>query len=159
MSIVAKRLVNDYEEGILEFLQTCVCETYKIYTQVSLLQFCEPDSLLDWELRKFLFSPSTVDALITDYDYMPCLAVESQSRYHDSPKTMERDKKKAKLLEIAGIPLIYTCVRKCRFLHLSCGDEEVVFNLYTGQGQEEAKAIIRKYCQQPANREVKLAAW
>lgn len=159
MSVVAKRLVNHYEEGILEFLQTCIGENYQIHTQVSLLQFCEPDSILDWELRKFLFSPSTVDALITDSDYMPCLAVESQSRYHDSPKAIERDQKKAKLLELAGIPLIYTRVRKCRFLHLSCSNEEVAFNLYTGQGQQEAKALIKKYCKQSANCDVQFAAW
>jgi hypothetical protein len=152
MPVIAKRLVNEYEEGILEFLQICVGESCKIHTQVSLLQFCEPGTILDWKLRNFLFSPTTVDALITDYDYMPCLAVESQSRYHDSPKAIERDQKKARLLEIAGIPLIYTRVKKCRFLHLSCRDEEVVFNLYTGQGLEDAKALIRQYCK-PSSQE------
>ncbi|MGC1393122.1 MAG: DUF2726 domain-containing protein [Coleofasciculaceae cyanobacterium] len=159
MSVIAKRLVNDYEEGILEFLQTCVDENYKIYTQVSLIQICEPDSILDSELRKFLFSSSTVDILITDSNYMPCLAVESQSGYHDSPKAIERDQKKANILKLAGVPLIYTRVRRCRFLHLSCSDKEVVFNLYTGQGQEEAKALIKTYCKQLTNSEVQLAAW
>lgn len=158
MTVIAKRLVNDYEESILEFLQTCVGENYKIHTQVSLSHICEPDSILNSELRKFLFSSSAVDVLITDSNYMPCLAIESQSRYHDSPKAIERDQKKANLLKLAGVPLIYTRVRRCRFLHLSSNCKEVVFNLYTGEGQEEAKALIKKHCKQLISSEVQLTA-
>lgn len=79
MSVKLKRLVNPYEERMLEFLQTCVDENYKIHTQVSLCKFCELDSNLDWDLKKFFFSSSSVDALITNNDYKPCLVVEFQS--------------------------------------------------------------------------------
>ncbi|MFB2977279.1 DUF2726 domain-containing protein [Microseira sp. BLCC-F43] len=106
MSIKAKRLVNPYEERMLEFLRTCVDESYKIHTQVSLAQFCEIDSYLDKELRNFFFS-SSVDALITDFDYKPCLVVDFQSSYHDSTEAKERDRKKAFLLNIAGVTLIF----------------------------------------------------
>lgn len=94
MSVRVKRLVNSYEERMLEFLQTCVDENYKIHTQVSLCQFCELDSNLDWEIRKFFFT-SSVDALITNFDYKPCLVVDFQSSYHDYPEARERDRKKA----------------------------------------------------------------
>ncbi|MFB2894985.1 hypothetical protein ACE1CI_18925 [Aerosakkonemataceae cyanobacterium BLCC-F50] len=55
MSIKLKRLVNPYEERMLEFLHTCVEADYKIHTQVSLSQFCEINSPIDWDLRKFFF--------------------------------------------------------------------------------------------------------
>jgi len=48
MSVKAKRLVNPYEERMLEFLHTCVDNNYKIHTQVSLSQICEQVSNLDW---------------------------------------------------------------------------------------------------------------
>lgn len=91
MSVKARRLVNDYEEGMLEFIQPCVGENYRVHTQVSLSQICQQVSNLDWELRQFLRSCSTVDAVITNSDYMPCLAIEFQSRYHDEPEAEERD--------------------------------------------------------------------
>ncbi|MBW4561176.1 MAG: DUF2726 domain-containing protein [Mojavia pulchra JT2-VF2] len=147
MSLKTKRLVNLYEERMLEFLQTCVEDNFKIHTQVSLSQFCELNSNLDWELKNFFFS-SSVDALITDYDYKPCLVVDFQSSYHDSLEAKERDRKKATLLTLAGVPLLYSRVRDFGLLHLYSKDEEVVFNLFTGERRENAKALIKKYCEQ-----------
>lgn len=158
MSIKPKRLINPYEERMLEFLQTCIEVKYRIHTQVSLCQFCELDSNLDWQLRKFFFS-SSVDALITDYDYKPCLVVDFQSSYHDNPEAKERDRKKAALLTLAGVPLIYSRMKNFGLLHLSSKDEEVVFNLFTGQGREKAEVLIKKYCQQCACDEAQVAAW
>ncbi|GET43626.1 DUF2726 domain-containing protein [Microseira wollei] len=131
---------------MLEFLRTCVDESYKIPTQVS-LALCEIDSYLDKELRKFFFR-SSVDALITDSDYKPCLVVYFQSSYHDSTEAKERDRKKATLLNLARVPLIYSRLKEFGLLHLFSKDEEVVFNLFTGEGRSKAEAIIRKYCKQ-----------
>lgn len=146
MSVKVKRLVNPYEERMLEFLQTCVDEKYKIHTQVSLCQFCELDSNLDIELRKFFFS-SSVDALITNCDYKPCLVVDFQSSYHDYPEARERDRKKATLLAFASVPLLYSRVKNFGLLHLYSHSEEVVCNLFTGNRRENAQALIRKYCE------------
>ena len=161
MSVKAKRLVNSYEERMLEFLHTCVDSNYKIHTQVSLSQICEQVSNLDWELKKFLFSPSAVDALITDLNYNPCLVVEFQSQYHDNSEAKERDRKKATLLALAKVPLIYSRVKDCGLLHLSSQDEvdAVVYNLFTGESRENAQALIRKYCKHPNTCKVQLAAW
>ena len=158
MSVRAKRLVNSYEERMLEFLQSCVEDNYKIHTQVSLAQFCELDSSLNWELKKFYFS-SSVDALITDYDYQPYLVVEFQSQYHDTPEAKERDGKKATLLSLARIPLIYSRMKDFGLLHLSSKNEAVVFNLFTGQGRENAELLIKNYCHKSAEHELQLAAW
>ncbi len=158
MSVRAKRLVNPYEERMLEFLQTCVEDNYKIHTQVSLAQFCELYSSLNWELKKFYFS-SSVDALITDYNYQPYLVVEFQSQYHDNPEAKERDSKKATLLSLAGIPLIYSRLKDFGLLHLSSKNEDVFFNLFTGKGRENAELLIKNYCQQSAYHELRLAAW
>ncbi|MBH8564810.1 DUF2726 domain-containing protein [Nostoc sp. CENA67] len=145
MSIKPKRLVNAYEERMLEFLQTCLDGTYKIHTQVSLCQFCELDSNLDIELKKFFFS-SSVDALITNSDYKPCLVVDFQSSYHDYPEARERDRKKATLLALAGVPLLYSRIKEFGLLQLYSQNEEVIFNLFTGERRENAKALIQKYC-------------
>jgi len=158
MSVKAKRLVNSYEERMLEFLQTCVEDNYKIHTQVSLAQFCELDSSLNWELKKFYFS-SSVDALITDYDYQPYLVVEFQSQYHDTLEAKGRDGKKATLLNLARIPLIYSRLKDFGLLHLSSKTEDVVFNLFTGQGRENAELLIKNYCHKSADHELQLAAW
>ncbi|MBD0261315.1 MAG: DUF2726 domain-containing protein [Tolypothrix sp. Co-bin9] len=157
MIVKPKRLVNPYEERMLEFLQTCVEVNYKIHTQVSLCQFCELNNNLELELRKFFFS-SSVDALITDYDYKPCLVVDFQSSYHNSVEAKERDRKKATLLSFANIPLLYSQLKEFGLLHLYSKDEEVVFNLFTGEQRENAKALIRKYCEQSACSEVKVLA-
>ena len=159
MSVKAKRLVNPYEARMIEFLETCVDNNYKINPQVSLSQICEQVSDLDWELRKFLFSPSAVDALITDLNYNPCLVVEFQSDYHDRPEAKERDRKKATLLEFAKVPLIYSRVKDCGLLYLSSQDEQVVYNLYTTQNRENAQGLIRQYCRESVAPQVQLIAW
>lgn len=158
MTVKAKRLVNDYEEGMLEFIKSCIGENYQVHTQVGLSQICPSVSNLEWKLRQFLRNGSTVDALITNSDYMPCLVMEFQSRYHDQPEAEERDRMKAALLSLAGVPLIYSRVRSCRLLHLFSKNEEVVFNLYTGQERENAEVFVRKYCEQSAYPELQIVA-
>lgn len=146
MSVKAKRLVNSYEERMLEFLNICVGKNYRIYPQVSLFQICEQVSNLDDELKRFLYSPSAIDALITDLDYHPCLAVDFQSQYHDKPEAKERDRKKATLLKLARIPVIYSRMENIGLLSLYSQNEVVIMNLFTGERRENAEALIRKYC-------------
>ena len=160
MSVKPRRpLLNPYEKSMIQFLETCVDNNYKVSPQVSLFQICQQVSNLDCELRKFLFSPSAVDALITDLNYKPCLVVEFQSQYHDRPEAKERDRKKATLLEFANVPLIYSRVKDCGLLYLLSQDEQVVWNLYTGQNRENAQALIRQYCQESVAPQVQLIAW
>lgn len=158
MPLKVKNLVNSYEQRMLEFLGTCIDNDYKIHTQVSLSQFCELNGYLDSELRRFFFS-SNVDALITTNSYRPCLVVEFQSSYHDSPEAKERDRKKATLLALANISLIYSRIKDFGLLHLSSQNEEVVFNLFTGERRENAQALIRKYCEQSAFSNVISTVW
>ncbi|MBD2346589.1 DUF2726 domain-containing protein [Anabaena subtropica] len=146
MSVKVKRLVNHYEERMLEFLQTCIEDNYKIHTQVSLSQFCELNGYLDSELKRFFFS-SNVDALITTNSYKPCLVVEFQSSYHDFADAKERDHKKATLLSLAGVPFLYSRIQDFGLLSLYSPHEEVVFNLFTGEKRDNAKNLIRKYCE------------
>jgi len=158
MFVRVKRLVNPYEERMLEFLQPCIGNDYKIHTQVSLSQFCELNGYLDLELKKFFYS-SNVDALITTNNYKPCLVVEFQSSYHDCPEAKERDRKKATLLALANISLIYSRIRDFGLLHLYSQNEEVVFNLFTGERRDNAQSFIRKYCEQSAFSNVISTAW
>ena len=156
MYLKQKRLVNSYEERMLEFLETCIDSNSKIYTQVSLSQICEPITLLDTDLIKFLFS-SSIDAVVTDLDFMPCLAVEFQSSYHISDNAKERDKKKAKLLSMAKVPLIYSRIKDFGLLQIYSQDEVVIFNLFTGRGREDAKSLIQKSYQVSTFQPLKIA--
>jgi hypothetical protein len=116
---------------------------YKIFPEVSLARICEQVNNLEYELRRFLFSSSSVDALILDSDYNPCLVVEFQSSYHDSAEAKERDRKKATLLKLAGVPLIYSRIYNVKLLHLYSEDEAIIHNLFTGEGREDAEAFVR----------------
>lgn len=157
MSLQIKRLINPYEERMLEFLGTCIDENSKIHTQVSLSQICEPKTWIDSDLKNFWLS-SSVDALVTDSNFMPCLAVEFQSSYHDSVSASERDQKKARLLSLANIPLLYSRIKDFGLLQLYSQDEIVVFNLFTGQGREAAKVLIQKYCYNYNSQKLKIVA-
>ncbi|BAY38547.1 hypothetical protein NIES2111_28950 [Nostoc sp. NIES-2111] len=155
MSIKVKRLVNPYEERMLEFLETCINNNYKIHTQVSLCQFCELNGYLDSDLKRFFFS-SNVDALITTNSYKPCLVVEFQSSYHDSAEVKERDHKKATLLSLAGIPFLYSRIQDFGLLRLFSSHEEVVFNLFTDEQRDNAKNLVKKYCELSAFAQLQL---
>jgi len=148
IALTPKRLVNVYEERMLEFLKTCLGNGYMINPQVSLSQICELKSNLSLELKNFYFT-SNVDALITDSSYQPRLVVEFQSHYHDSESARKRDSKKACLLAAAQIPLIYSRLKDCGLLHLfdSDNDNEIILNLFTGESFDSAQAFIKSYCQ------------
>lgn len=148
MSIKVKRLVNDYEQRMLEFIKTCIDDNYLLYTQVGLSQICQIVSPINYELKNFLYSSTTVDSLITDLNFLPLLVIEFQSKYHDSFEAIERDRKKAELLKLAGIPLIYTRIKEFGLLNLYSVDqgENVIFNLFSGKGELQAKDFVKKHC-------------
>lgn len=153
MYLKPKRLINHYEERMLEFLQTCFDDRYKLFVQVSLSQICQPESIIkDVELRKFLFSASSVDVLITDTNFMPCLVVDCQSSYHDSPESKERDRKKASLLSLAGVPVIYSRIQDFGLLKLYSERDFVLLNLFTGEGREESRVFIQQNCIDPSQK-------
>lgn len=99
-----------------------------------------------------------MDALITNHDYKPCLVVDFQSSYHDSDEAKVRDRKKATLLALASIPLLYSRVKDFGLLYLYSQSEEVVCNLFTGKRRENAQALIKKYCEQSFSSDVRVTA-
>ncbi|MFY8176281.1 hypothetical protein, partial [Planktothrix agardhii] len=74
------------------------------------------------------------------------LAIECQSYYHDSLEAQVRDRKKAKLLEKVGVPLIY--VRSVetdrRFYRFYTPDEntEVFYNIINQEGRTELETFL-----------------
>lgn len=148
MSIKVKRLVNEYEQRMLEFIKTCLDNNYYLYTQVGLSQICQIVAPINYELKNFLYSSTTVDCLITDLNFLPLLVIEFQSKYHDNFDAIERDRKKAELLKIAGIPLIYTKIKEFGLLNLYSVNkgENVVFNLFSGEGKFQAKDFVKQHC-------------
>ncbi|MBD2418396.1 DUF2726 domain-containing protein [Anabaena cylindrica FACHB-243] len=87
---------------------------------------------------------------LVPFDYKPCLVVEFQSTYHDSHDARERDHKKLHLLKLAGVPLLYSRIKDFGLLHLYSQNEDVILNLFTGEKRENAKSLIRNYCE-PTN--------
>ncbi|WP_081694783.1 MULTISPECIES: DUF2726 domain-containing protein [Planktothrix] len=74
------------------------------------------------------------------------LVIECQSHYHDSLEAQVRDRKKAKLLEKVGVPLIY--VRSVetdrRFYRFYTPDEntEVFYNIINQEGRTELETFL-----------------
>jgi hypothetical protein len=101
----------------------------------------------DEELKRFLFSSTSIDALLTDSNTKPIACFEFQSSYHDSPEAQERDRKKAELILSANIPLLYTRLREVGLLEITFADtkDSLTFNLFTGEGREEAKQRVLEY--------------
>lgn len=100
---------------------------------------------LSW-IKFLLFSFLTFNpTLITNKDYKPCLVVEFPSTYHDSHDARELDNKKLHLLTLAGVPLIYSRIKDFGLLHLYSQNQEVIFNLFTGEKRENAKALIKTH--------------
>jgi hypothetical protein len=85
--------------------------------------------------------------------------VEFQSSYHNSPEAKERDHKKATLLSLAGIPFLYSRIQDFGLLSLYSSHEEVVFNLFTGAKRDNAKNLIRKYCELSTFAQIQLTHW
>ncbi|MEH2314610.1 MAG: calcium-binding protein [Nostoc sp.] len=106
-----------------------------------------------------IYATATTGNLITNSDYKPCLVVDFQSSYHDYPKARERDRKKATLLALAAVPLLYSRVKDCGLLHLYSQFEEVVCNLFTGNQRENAQALIRRYCEQSFSSDIRVTGW
>lgn len=150
-SVKPRKLFNPYERGIADLVRESLEKDYLVYQEVGLSKICEiGNGQIDWELRNFWRSASSVDILVTDLDANPCLVVEAQSTYHDQPDVKERDKKKAILLSLAGIPLIYTRVYlpELHILNVS-SQEKVTMHLYTKQGLTQAKELIHSSCKLP----------
>ena len=61
--------------------------------------------------------------------------------------------------ELAGVPLVYSRIKDFGILHLYSKNEEVFFNLFTGEGRENAKDLIDKYCQKSVGCNLLVAAW
>ena len=80
------------------------------------------------------------------------LAIECQSHYHDSLEAQIRDRKKAKLLELVNVPLIY--IRPVdndrRFYRFYTPDEqtEVFYNIITQEGRTELELFLKGIVQE-----------
>jgi Protein of unknown function (DUF2726) len=72
----------------------------------TIFQYDRIKKLLDAEeFRYFLMSQA--DFCVTSTaNYLPIMAVELDSDYHDSPEQLERDAKKDRIFQLGGVPLL-----------------------------------------------------
>lgn len=151
MQIQPQPLLGPLAKRNLELLRSWFPKPlYDVFPEVALgrfLKFSHRTTPRDEELRRFLFSSSSVDALVVNSLAEPLACFEFQSSYHDTPEAQERDKKKAELILSANIPLLYTRIREAGLLEITFADTQdfVTFNLFTGKGRRKAKQIVDKY--------------
>ena len=145
-------ILNSFEFTMLELLDALLGDQYRYFTQIPLEVICHRRenhrlSQEDWQL----LVSSRVDIAVINRtlgtDRQAKLVVECQSHFHDQLATQARDRRKAKFLSAAGVPLIYVRYidndsRFYRF-YTPNGSQEVVYNLVTQEGWQEVASWLR----------------
>ena len=128
-------IINELEMIVMEIVEMILGDRFRYCPQVPLGVICSHSvGWLPNEIWKFWVN-SRVD-----------IAFECQSYYHDSLEAQVRDRKKAKLLEKVGVPLIY--VRSVetdrRFYRFYTPDEntEVFYNIINQEGRTELETFL-----------------
>ena len=143
---VPLRVICSHSVGWLMILGDC----FRYCPQVPLGVICSHSvGWLPNEIWKFWVN-SRVDIALMERGFKASrkakLAIECQSYYHDSLEAQVRDRKKAKLLEKVGVPLIY--VRSVetdrRFYRFYTPDEntEVFYNIINQEGRTELETFL-----------------
>jgi hypothetical protein len=143
-------IFNDHEEQVFKILELVFGNKYRINTQTPLQQICSRNH--HWlEADWFQFhANSTIDLLVYQkFGYgekFPKLAVECQSKYHDTSEAQVRDQRKQYLLDSIHLPLIqvrYVGSGGYRFYSHRLNDE-VYYDGITQEGLLELKNYIHR---------------
>ncbi len=145
-------ILNSFEFTMLELLASLLGNQYLYCPQIPLEVICHrlenhrlPQE--DWQL----LVSSRVDIALIDRtlgtDRQAKLVLECQSHFHDQLATQARDRRKAKFLSAASVPLIYVRYidndsRFYRF-YTPNDSQEVFYNLATQEGRQEVSAWLR----------------
>lgn len=142
-------------ESILENLSEEDLPEYKVFPEISLARAtnCLKDqqAVLDHEdpnLWHFRMSCSTLDILVCRYelyDYYPSFAVEFQGPNHDKDERRRADRKKVRLMQLAGIPLLHSTEKKRGIVEFRYPEEQELLcsvDVYRNRGREELKREI-----------------
>lgn len=148
-------VMNDNERMTLEILKTILGgDRYQFCPQLPLSVVCdrtEPGWLPN-EIWQFWVS-SRLDLTIVKWEFPASskakLVVECQSPLHDLPDVRERDRKKAELLALVGVPLIYTrsADEDPRFVRFFTphGDTEIFYNPISQDGRQQLEDWLGNY--------------
>lgn len=147
---------NKFEFSMLELLSTTLGEQYLCFPQIPLEVMCQrPEhSWLPDEHWRMLVN-SRVDIAIIDRrpgsDRRTKLVIECQSHYHNTEIQQRRDRRKAQLLDAAGIPLIYvryldTDSRYYRFYRPN-SSQAILYNLVTQERRQELSQWLQSHIQ------------
>jgi hypothetical protein len=137
---------------LMEFIDDLLEQTsYRVFPEVSLMRTIEPrlkTKVVSSELRAFMKSCSSIDVLVCFHDSTgsyPYIAIERQSPYHDDPERQKADRKKAELLSIAEIPLLYAdepVKGTLKFLWSDQVDPICLINVYRNRGRQEFRELL-----------------
>jgi hypothetical protein len=142
---------NAFELTMLELIANLLGKQYLCCPQMPLGVMCQrPEyTWLPDEHWRMLVN-SRVDIAVIDRrpgsDRRTKLVIECQSHYHDTEIQQRRDRRKAQLLEAAGIPLVYVRYldgdsRYYRFYNVD-ESEEILYNLVTQTERPEVTAWL-----------------
>ncbi|MEB3882306.1 DUF2726 domain-containing protein [Lyngbya sp. CCY1209] len=148
-------VMNDNERMTLEILKTILgSDRYQFCPQLPLSVVCDrtDPGWLPNEIWKFWVS-SRLDFTLLEWGFCASskakLVVECQSPFHDLPDVMERDRKKAELLAVVGVPLIYTrsVDEDRRFIRFFTphGDTEIFYNSINRDGRQQLEDWLGGY--------------
>ncbi len=145
-------ILNSFEFTMLELINSLLGNQYLYFTQIPLEVICHRSENYqlpqeDWQL----LVRSRVDIAVIDRtlgtDRKAKLVLECQSHFHDQLATQARDRRKAKFLSAAGIPLIYVRYidNDSRFYRFYMPNEsqQVFYNLVTQEGQQDVSSWLR----------------
>lgn len=143
-------IINELEMIVMEIVEMILGDRFRYCPQVPLGVICSHSvGWLPNEIWKFWVN-SRVDIALMKRGFKASrnakLVIECQSHYHDSLEAQVRDRKKAKLLEKVGVPLIY--VRSVetdrRFYRFYTPDEntEVFYNIINQEGRTELETFL-----------------
>jgi hypothetical protein len=153
--MITKSFIPQGQICLMEFIEDLLEEWkyYRVFPEVSLMRTIQSKletKVVPSELRAFMKSCSSIDALICRHDSTgsyPYIAIERQSPYHDDPEQQAADRKKAELLAIAEIPLLYAHepVKGTLKFHWSDQVSPICsINVYRNRGRQEFRDFLLK---------------
>ena len=160
-------VLNSYESITWELLEHHLPAHYRCCPQIPLELLCarsRSQYIGDNTLWRFWVS-SKVDFAILDRqpgaDRTSKLVIECQSHYHDNADQQSNDRKKANLLDLAGIPLLYvrSLDRDYRYYRFYTPDEryDLCYNLITQEPKAQLQQLLLELLDSKGNRPSSLA--
>lgn len=150
MPLLKKPICNPLECRTRELIELLLKDdNLNFHQQQTLKNFLNLENeYLDKECFS-MFNSGSIDLLICDKVNNPILAIEKQSKWHDSEEAIKRDRIKWKLCSLANLKIVYVREKDgyLYFWTYSNGNKKkgVQYNLYTQEGKDNLICFLHYY--------------